>query len=868
MHSNILRSKFIHFFKNREHVHVPSSPVVPKNDPTILFTNAGMNQFKEVFLGHEISEYKRAVTIQKCIRAGGKHNDLSQVGFTARHLTFFEMMGNFSFGDYFKKEAIRYAWDFIVKELQIPEEKCWVTVYKDDQMAFDIWHKDIGLPAERIGKLGEKDNFWQMGDTGPCGPCSEIYIDRGITCDIDKNARPGDGDSTRFVEIWNNVFMEFSRINKDTFEPLQKTGIDTGMGLERLAMILQDVPTVFDTDIFNEMLKVAEKRFKTTRNSSPFNSSALCVLADHMRSSGMIISENVLPSNEGRGYVVRKIVRRALLFAHKLGDIHGFIDLVDPFIESLQLSYPELKNSSSLIKDSLQEETNKFFTSLEQGEKKFFVFAEEGKISKIIKGEHAFMLYDTYGFPLELTEVLAAEKGLKIDEPAFNLCMEEQRERSRSHQAFKKNDIHFSGAYSTNFIGYDALSCNSLVQAINVDGKEVDELRVGVQGVIIVDQTCFYAQGGGQVSDKGYLFIGNEKIEVEKVIKDGDARGFLITPPCTILCGAQVHQEVDKEHRTYSSCNHTAAHLLQAALRKYFGNSVHQAGSYVDADYMRFDATFSEPFVMSDIRNIESYINDILSENILVETFYTTYQQAIDNKVMAVFAEKYNKENVRVVKVGNFSQELCGGTHVARTGDIGSFKIVETSVPASGIRRFVALTGKGACERYAQWYEIISFCGNAFKCPSNGIIGALEKNILNVKKKQQECDDLQNEYISLLVKQWKTQTVLLQNIPCGFFVLSLASLVLHVREIVKQFQAATPGIYSIVSASGSEDKQSLYIAVHASYKASIDFSRFEDELKKVGFKGKIINGVVQGIVSTTFLLNELKKIVEESLIKA
>ena len=842
MRSQLLRSSFNTFFLSCGHTLVKSSPVVPLADPTLLFVNAGMNQFKDDFLGLRESEYTRAVSIQKCIRAGGKHNDLSQVGFTKRHLTFFEMMGNFSFGDYFKKDAILYAWECITKIFQLPPEKCWVTVYEEDQEAFLIWKDLVGIPVERIGKLGKKDNFWQMGDVGPCGPCSEIYIDRGIVTEYDKSARPGDDASTRFVEIWNLVFMEFNRLQDGSFEKLKRVGVDTGMGLERLAMIMQDVETVFDTDVFASSLQYVQKRLPAPSHlSQEFTTSAYRVLADHIRSVGMVLSEGVMPSNEGRGYVIRKIIRRALLFSYKLGDPFVFSELVDPFVASFVEVYHELRDKKNLLQSIIVDETKRFLHNLEQGEKRFLLLSDSEE--KVFSGKDAFLLYDTYGFPLELTQVMAHEKGMSVDEDQFEESMEEQRQRSKQSSTFK-GALPVTTELITSFIGYESTKCQSVVQGIIFDGLSVDLLKQGDTGTLIVDVSCFYPGGGGQVCDRGVIICNGISYDVENVIKISNAIGFTVKAKTDIALHDALIQHVDSVSRESSSIHHTCAHLLQAELRRVYGTSVKQAGSYVCPEYMRFDVSMEADCTIDDSAVLENNINAVIRNMIPVVAEYTTYDKAVAAGAMALFTEKYEKNNVRMVSIGDFSRELCGGLHVLNTGKIGTFKIVDMSLLSLGVRRFVVVAGAVATKRIADYYKTLSLCSQSYRCPFDKVYDAVVKNLKSLKDNQKSYDEFQSYALGLCAT-----TILLQNKEdtCVVFECDVRfSNVLH--QLYAFLQKKRPAVYVALI----KQQDSYMVGISIGQGITVDYDHLKNALEKdLLFNGKVSQKHIQGMVKIT-----------------
>ncbi len=742
MKSREIRQKFIEFFTRNGHHHLPSSPLIPADDPTLLFANAGMNQFKNIFLGQETRNYKRAVTIQKCMRAGGKHNDLDNVGRTSRHLTFFEMLGNFSFGDYFKKEAIIFAWDFLTKELKINPNLLFVTVYEEDQEAYDIWHKEIGLLPDRITRLGRKDNFWQMGDTGPCGPCSEIYVDKGASNEFEKTCKPGD-ECERFMEIWNLVFMQFNRTAEGTEIPLQKTGVDTGMGLERLASFLQGVESAFDCDIFEPILSAIGKYTGLSyAQATGEQKIAFRVLADHIRSSCLAIADGGMPSNEGRGYVIRKIIRRAALFAQKLGSSTVFADLAKDFIKDFASIYPELETNKDLIITTIHDEVHKFEHNLTQGVAIFKTYLAESANKKTISGTQAFKLYDTYGFPLELTCLLAEDAGFIVDTTGFEESMEQQRLQSGKKQEHTQTINLPSSLPATLFTGYNQTATETSIIHILHNNESVQTLAAGQEGYIITHASPFYVEGGGQVSDTGLLTIQNQSAAILAVHKElGSVILHKIRAPFDLSVEQPVRLEVIVEHRLAVQRNHTATHLLQSALMKTLGTHIKQAGSFVSSEIARFDFTHTKALTKEEINNVERLVNEQIMQAKAVECSTKTYQDALKNGVIAFFGEKYNPEAVRVVSIPDFSAELCGGTHVQNTGEIGCFKIIESTALSAGIRRIVAITGFNALEKFEQYHHIIQHATQLFKTKVeelNNILVEKQERVIALEKELQK----------------------------------------------------------------------------------------------------------------------------------
>ena len=686
-----IRGAFFDFFAARGHQKVTSSSLVPADDPTLLFTNAGMNQFKDVFLGTESRSYNKAVSSQRCVRAGGKHNDLENVGYTARHHTFFEMLGNFSFGDYFKAEAIQFAWEFLTKELNLPAEKLLVTIYHDDEEAFDIWANKIGIAQEKIIRISTSDNFWSMGDTGPCGPCSEIFYDHGEHIWGGPPGSPEE-DGDRFIEIWNLVFMQFNRQSDGTMQPLPKPSIDTGMGLERISAILQNVHSNYEIDIFQNLIQAAAKLV----NSEDLQDKSLRVIADHIRSCSFLICDGVIPSNEGRGYVLRRIIRRAVRHGNKLGATEVFFYKLVAALESqMSDAYPELTANRELVEKVLKTEEEQFSRTLERG-MNILNDALNELTSDVVPGELVFKLYDTYGFPADLTNDVAREKGLGIDEEGFEAAMTAQRKRAQQASQFDKdyNDQLRSNS-SSEFSGYDVNESDANVLELFSAGKEVQQLSEGQEGTVVLDISPFYAESGGQVGDTGWLILDSGRFEVKDTTKLGNAIAHRGIAHGEIAIGKTVKAQFNIERREAIKLNHTATHLLHAALKQVLGDHVNQKGSLVTDERLRFDFSHFEAVTEDELKSIEQLVNTQIRANHSLDTTVMNLEQAKDAGAMALFGEKY-EEDVRVVSMGEFSMELCGGTHVNRTGDIGLFKIVSENGIAAGVRRIEALTGNKA----------------------------------------------------------------------------------------------------------------------------------------------------------------------------
>ncbi|HEZ2701811.1 TPA: alanine--tRNA ligase [Neisseria meningitidis] len=709
MKTSELRQKFLKFFETKGHTVVRSSSLVPHDDPTLLFTNAGMNQFKDVFLGFDKRPYSRATTAQKCVRAGGKHNDLENVGYTARHHTFFEMMGNFSFGDYFKRDAIHFAWEFLTSPewLNIPKDKLLATVYAEDDEAYNIWLNEIGMPSERIVRIGDNkgakyasDNFWQMGDTGPCGPCSEIFYDHGEEI---WGGIPGspEEDGDRWIEIWNCVFMQFNRDEQGNMNPLPKPSVDTGMGLERMAAVMQHVHSNYEIDLFQDLLKAVARE-----TGAPFSMEepSLKVIADHIRSCSFLIADGVLPSNEGRGYVLRRIIRRAVRHGYKLGQSKPFFHkLVADLVKEMGGAYPELKEKQAQIEEALKNEESRFAQTLETG----MALLENAlaKGGKTLDGEIIFKLYDTYGFPYDLTADICRERNIELDEAGFEREMEAQRARARAAQSFKANaQLPYEGQ-DTEFKGYSERQTESKVLALYKDGEQVNELNEGEEGAVVIDFTPFYAESGGQVGDVGYIFSGENRFEVRDTqkIKAAVFGQFGVQTSGRLKVGDSVTAKVDDEIRNANMRNHSATHLMHKALRDVLGGHVEQKGSLVTAESTRFDISHPQAVTAEEIAEIERRVNEAILANVAVNAAIMSMEDAQKTGAMMLFGEKYGDE-VRVLQMGGFSTELCGGTHVSRTGDIGLFKIISEGGIAAGVRRIEAITGLNAL-KWAQEQE-------------------------------------------------------------------------------------------------------------------------------------------------------------------
>ncbi|HRY17985.1 MAG TPA: alanine--tRNA ligase [Candidatus Competibacteraceae bacterium] len=701
-----LRRLFLNYFHDHGHEIVASSPLVPINDTTLLFTNAGMVQFKDVFTGRDQRPYHRAVTAQRCVRAGGKHNDLENVGYTARHHTFFEMLGNFSFGDYFKTNAIHFAWEFLTGILKLPADKLWVTVYETDDEAYQVWAEEIQVPPERIARIGDKpggkryesDNFWAMGDTGPCGPCSEIFYDHGPEI---AGGPPGtlDEDGDRYIEIWNLVFMQFDRGSDGTLTPLPKPSVDTGMGLERLAAVMQGVHSNYEIDLFHHLIEAAAQ----ATGAQDLQSNSLKVIADHIRATAFLITDGVLPSNEGRGYVLRRIMRRAIRHGYKLGAEGSFFHtLVTPLVEEMGGAYPELAAAAEQVTRVICQEEERFAETLAHGMK----LLEEGIANlpgTVIPGETVFKLYDTYGFPVDLTADIARERGLQLDAAGFDREMAAQRERARAHSQFGlRQTAHLGIEGCTEFHGYDRLEEEATIKALFREGQAVKALNAGEEGVVVLDHTPFYAESGGQAGDTGWLRADGLEFEVRDTQKQGEGvfTHIGVLKQGLLRQSAIVRAQVNTVQRQATALHHSATHLMHAALRQVLGSHVTQKGSLVDPQRLRFDFSHFEPVTPEQLETIERLVNAQIRGNVAVETAIMAPEEAIAAGAMALFGEKYG-DRVRVLRMGDFSTELCGGTHVSRTGDIGLFKITAESGVAAGVRRIEAITGERALDYIA-----------------------------------------------------------------------------------------------------------------------------------------------------------------------
>ncbi len=736
-----LRAAFLEFFRQHGHTVVPSSSLVPLNDPTLLFTNAGMVQFKDAFLGKEKRSYVRAASSQRCVRAGGKHNDLENVGYTARHHTFFEMLGNFSFGDYFKREAIHYAWDFVTGTLGIPPERLWVTVYEEDDGAAEIWLKEVGVDPGRFTRMGMQSNFWAMGDTGPCGPCSEIFYDHGPDVQGGPPGSPNE-DGDRYVEIWNLVFMQFDRSADGTMKPLPKPSVDTGMGLERIAAVMQGVHGNYDIDLFRSLIRAAAEATGT----ADLRSSSLRVIADHIRACAFLIADGVLPSNEGRGYVLRRIIRRAIRHGYKLGQREPFFHtLVAPLEREMGAAYPELTSGQAHVERVLAQEEERFAETLSQG-MGLLDGAIAGLSGRRIPGETVFKLYDTYGFPVDLTNDVARERGLEIDEAGFEAAMEEQRARARAASKFGVDlRAGLSTEAQTTFTGYESAHGTGRVVEIFRGKEPVTELRSGEQGEVLLDRTPFYAESGGQVGDEGVLMNAEVRFAVEDTQKLGRAHLHIgRLEQGTLRVGDTVQAQVDEDRREAIRLNHSATHLLHAALRQVLGTHVTQKGSLVAPDRLRFDFSHYAALTPEELQQIEQIVNSQIRANADARTRMMKFDEAVAAGAMALFGEKYD-EDVRVLSIGDFSTELCGGTHVSRAGDIGLFRIVSEGGIAAGVRRIEAVTGQGALDFVVQTDHMLRDVASAVRATRDDVQDKVQQLLERSRRLEKEVAQLKQK---------------------------------------------------------------------------------------------------------------------------
>lgn len=846
MKSTEIRQKFFEFFIKRNHEKVASSSLIPAHNPTLLFTNAGMNQFTDLFLGLEKRNYTRAVSIQKCVRAGGKHNDLENVGFTKRHLTFFEMMGNFSFGDYFKKDAINFAWDFLTKEMKLPVEKLHASVYKTDDESYDIWHKEIGIPQERMHRLGEAENFWQMGDTGPCGPCTEIHIDRGPAFGCKQLAQCGPAcDCDRFLEIWNLVFMQFDRQTNGTDKPLKQTGVDTGMGLERLCSVVQNVDSVYETDVFASIIKkIEEVSGKKYADQDANLKAAFNVLADHIRSSTMLIADGCAPSNDGRGYVLRKIIRRAALFAQKLSsDESLFPELSKVVINDFKEIYPELVTQKDLVYKVLESEVQKFSSNLVRGQNILEKFFQESSKDKILTGQQAFKLYDTFGFPVEITKVIAHERGYTVDTVGFETEMAKQQEQS-GKSATQELHVDLDASVATEFTGYKELETQSEIIALIEDGAAVQQVKAGNTCYVIAKKSPFFIVGGGQVPDQGWLEFKGKRVPHELVRYINLGIASLIVAPVDLEVGDSVRSIVNEPLRIAAMKNHTATHMLQSALIEVLGNQVKQAGSLVHPDYLRFDFSYPENLTNEQIAEVEKIVNKKIRENIRLNVEYTTLKEAQSRGALAFFGEKYKPENVRLVEIPHFSAELCGGTHVHATGDIGTFKITEVTALAAGHRRIFAVTGEKAIALFQETFDTIKNLSQEFKVKREEVLSSIEKQKETIKNLSADIKQLKKQLLKAQLPVWEKSITTVGKIPYLF--LALQDLTIEdLREIAASLGSKHPGFYVLTSTA--DNRASFLCSATPDVASTINMQIFSSWLKEThGLRGGGSKNLLQG----------------------
>lgn len=894
MKSSEVRSRFIDYFKRQNHTVVASSSLIPDKDPTLLFTNAGMNQFKNLFLGLEQRDYVRAVSSQKCVRAGGKHNDLENVGFTARHHTFFEMLGNFSFGDYFKKEAIHFAWEFLTKELGIPKERLYVTVFQSDDESADIWHKQEGIPKERIFRFGEKDNFWRMGDTGPCGPCTEIFYDHGEKAGSESDAYKGivsGGD--RFVEIWNLVLMQYFEKAPGVLEPLPKPSVDTGAGLERLSAVMQGQINNYDTDLFRSLITAALQKIPNESNLAElihhqYNGSisnelkekqaSLRVLADHARSVAFLLADGAIPSNEGRGYVLRRILRRALRYQKKLSSTASFLPvMIDSLAKEMGDFYPELRSRKDYILNVVQDEETRFIQTLDQGTE--LLNSELNQIksksksnSKLeLPGEIVFKLYDTFGFPVDLTRLMAQEQGFSVDEKGFENEMHRAKEKAKSSwktKSFNTDDAHLiqwtqnlKQAHSpTQFCGYDHLSSKGTVLGLSNGHQEVASLKTGDHGLLVVNTTPFYAEGGGQVGDQGYASNQTTKISIHNTTKINDIYLHHIEITAGELSVKNsLDLNVSESERRYVVCHHSATHLLHAALRKLLGTHITQAGSLVDATRLRFDFTHPKALSKEELESVEKLVNEEIAKAWPVDPTIKSHEQAIKEGAMALFGEKYGDE-VRVIKMGDFSQELCGGTHVRNTSHIRAFLIVAESGVSAGVRRIEALAGDKALTYLKKHYQQAQMAREAsntqetwaqiMESDTSPLLSWVEEKKQTIKLLEKEIKDLKSSKIDIdsLVAQAQNFT---KNNVSGRYVVALLEvddreLLAKVTDQIKN--RIESGVVITLGKSDS-DSHPIIVSVTKNLNPHINAGQFLKDLsQKLGGKGGGRPDFAQGAV--------------------
>ncbi|MDB5949013.1 MAG: alanine--tRNA ligase [Massilia sp.] len=837
MKSSEIRDKFLKFFESKGHTVVRSSPLVPGNDPTMLLTNSGMVQFKDVFIGTDSRPYTRATSVQRCVRAGGKHNDLENVGYTARHHTFFEMLGNFSFGDYFKRDAINYAWELLTKVYGLPADKLTVTVYFEDDEAYDIWANEIGVPAARIIRIGDNkgsryasDNFWQMADTGPCGPCTEIFYDHGADIPGGPPGSP-DEDGDRFIEIWNLVFMQFNRDEAGNMNKLPKPCVDTGMGMERLAAVLQHVHSNYEIDLFQNLIRAAARETRST----DLESKSLRVIADHIRAASFLIVDGIIPGPEGHGYVLRRIIRRALRHGHKLGQSKPFFyKLVEDLNIEMGVAYPELADAKERVAQTLRQEEERFGETLENGMK--ILEAQLAKDSKNLDGATAFTLYDTYGFPLDLTADICRERGVTLDQAGFTAAMEQQKKTARAAGKFKMAaGVEYSGA-KTKFIGYDSLYHNATIIALYADGAKVEQIKAGQAGIVVLDTTPFYAESGGQVGDQGLIKGGDGSFEVDDTLKiQADVFGHHGELVAGVLrVGDKVDAIVDEDKRGRTIRNHSATHLMHKALREVLGSHVAQKGSLVDPDKTRFDFSHNAPLTAEQIAKVEVIVNREILQNHATQARHMSFDDAVKHGAMALFGEKYGDE-VRVLDIGS-SKELCGGVHVERTGDIGMFKIINEAGVAAGIRRLEAVTGEGALAMVQSLNRRLHEAAGALKTNPEELTTRITQVQDQVKSLEKELAALKSKLASGQGDELVTHAVDVNGIKVLAATLEGAD-VARLRETMDKLKDKLKTA-AIVLASVSDGKVSLIAGVTADATSKVKAGELVNFVaQQVGGKG-------------------------------
>jgi alanyl-tRNA synthetase len=889
MNTSEIRQKFIEYFKSKDHQHVESSSLVPENDPTLLFTNAGMNQFKDVFLGKESRSYRRATTYQKVVRAGGKHNDLENVGYTARHHTFFEMLGNFSFGDYFKSEAIAFAWEFSTKVLGLPLERLYVTVFREDDEAADIWHREQGVPLDRIFRMDEKDNFWQMGDTGPCGPCTELFVDRGEKYSCGKADCAVGCDCDRYVEFWNLVFMQYERDSSGKLKPLPKPSVDTGAGLERIAMIMQEADTNYDTDAFKSIIDGISKLCKQPYRPDAKDKATVAfrVIADHARSTSFLICDGVIPSNEGRGYVLRRIIRRAVRYGKALGFEETFLHKVcGVVIEQMQSAFPELKDRRSFIERCVQAEEEQFFRTLEKG---LDILADEIKKlggKKQISGEVAFRLYDTYGFPLDLTALIARESHVAIDEKGFEEQMEAQKNRSRKH--WKGGEAGVEAVFhqvleqlrqaqsSIDFVGYNVESavgpCVAIIDRDHQQSALVTSFK-GKNCQLVFQTTPFYGESGGQVGDRGKIRghgVNATVVDVQRPLPDLIVADVEVHEG-SLFVGQSYEQIVDPVHRSLVRRNHTATHLLHHALRKVLGEHVKQAGSLVTPEMMRFDFTHFQALSPEQLMEIEDLVNHQIWLGRDVDVSEKTKDQAVADGAIAFFGEKYG-ETVRVVKAGEFSVELCGGTHVSNTADIQMFRVISEGAIASGVRRIVALTSKGAFE-YLRERDIESrYVRETLKANNiDEVTQRLERMFESEKTLRRKIEQFEAKNISEMVGEWISSAevhgeakLILQKLPAN------SAGVKYLRDIAEMIRGRDSKVIAVLTMGVPDDgKAFVLVARHAKEFSFVNANQIVQKMAEVvGGKGGGKPDLAQAGGTLIDQLDEASKLAKKAVLEA